>query len=325
MNRLSSLWVLVLAVACSAACTSVVEGSARAPSGALGVTAADVTPHPSGPSTSSAANTVGSSTPTRVVTLRTSDGTRSAIVHHPRSARKGAPLVVMLHPAATTALDAEAAFGFDALADRAGFVVVYPEGTLPSYQNTWNGGRCCAPASELGTDDVGFLHALVQALRSTDGLGSQVYAVGFSNGGILAYAWACLRPGDLSGVGVVAAAVMVDCADPGPVTVVAIHGTADTSIPAAGVTTDTGVRFPSVDQSLAPFRTADRCIGVGHAGAAGDARIQKWDCAEGRRVVKTVITGLGHSWPGAGAGAGTRSVADDATGYLWAQLRRATS
>src|ERR1700712_1160058 len=85
---------------------------------------------------------------TRILEFTTPAGGRTARVHHPASARPGAPLVVVLHPATVSALDMETTYGWDRIADRFGLVVAYPDGLLDGYGDTWNGGRCCPPASE---------------------------------------------------------------------------------------------------------------------------------------------------------------------------------
>ena len=91
------------------------------------------------------------------------DGGRTAIVHHAALAADGAPLVVVLHGARGTAADMRANLGWDALADREGIVVAYPDGR----DRTWNAGRCCGPARDRGVDDVGFLDALVGRCAGT--------------------------------------------------------------------------------------------------------------------------------------------------------------
>ena len=257
--------------------------------------------------------------PTRIVTLHTADGERTAIVHHPATARAGAAMVVVLHPAATSASTMEANFGWDSLADRDGLVVVYPDGLLDSFQDTWNAGRCCPPASELRTDDVGFLTTLSAALKTIDATGP-VYAVGFSNGAMLAYAWACARPGSLAGVGIVAGSLTSDCPHPDPVSVVAVHGTADRDVPVNGGPGPGGTTFPGVAASLAPFLAVDGCQAPPTVTATSGAAVSTWACAGRRHVVRDLVTGLDHAWPGAGAAAGTSTGPLDATGFLWSQL-----
>ena len=100
------------------------------------------------------------------ITLRTADGDRTATVHRGASARVGAPLVVVLHGAGGTASDVRAHLGWDALADREGMMIAYPDGL----DRTWNAGACCGPARDRGVDDVAFLDALVAVMRRDDGV-----------------------------------------------------------------------------------------------------------------------------------------------------------
>jgi polyhydroxybutyrate depolymerase len=251
---------------------------------------------------------------TRTVTVRTADGDRGAIVHRAASAAPGAPLVVVLHGARGSAADMRAKLGWDALADREGFVVAYPDGL----DRTWNAGRCCGSARDRRVDDVAFLDELVATLRQDDGVGT-VYAVGFSNGAMMSYAWACARPGALAGIGPVAGALTVDCPAPAPLTVVAVHGSRDERVPIGGGRGPSGVDFRSFDASLAPFRTAAACPTTGTVVDAAPARVDDRACA-GHAVVSDVVDGFTHVWPGAGPTAGTTTGPLDATGFLWAHL-----
>ncbi len=251
------------------------------------------------------------------VTLPGAHGDRTALVYHPATAGPGAPLVVVLHGRGGTGASMRSATGWDRLAEREGLVVAYPDGL----DRTWNAGACCGRSRDRGVDDVGFLDALAAALHRSDEVGP-VHAVGFSNGAELAYAWACARRGTLAGVGAVGGALLVGCPDPAPVSVVAVHGTADTRVPMGGGRGPSGAFYPTLDASLAPFRTAAACPATPTALVDGRARVATWACAGGRTVVRDVVVGMGHSWPGSGADAGRSGGPLDATGFLWAHLRR---
>jgi polyhydroxybutyrate depolymerase len=260
----------------------------------------------------------GSSTTTdRSVVITTTDGDRTTHVHHPAAAQPGAPLVVVLHGAGGSGSQVESDLGWDALADRQGFVVAYPDGL----EGTWNGGGCCGQARSRGVDDLGFLGSLVGRIAAEDATDPhRVYAVGFSNGAILAYAWACGRPGELAGIGPVAGAVLVPCAAPAPLTVVAVHGSADDRVPFGGGRGAGGVQYPTVDGSLAPFLTADGCSPEPALADDPPATVGTWTCSSGHEVVRDVISDGGHAWPGAGPDAGAADTPLDATGFLWAHL-----
>lgn len=256
----------------------------------------------------------------RTVMVPGPTGERTALVYHPSSAKPGAPLVVVLHGANGTAADAQRFLGWDALADRDGFVVAYPTGL----DKLWNAGLCCHRRNSPAVDDVAFLHELRDTLIAEDKVNpALVFSVGASNGGMLSYAWACTRPGDLAGIGVVAGALAVPCPAPAPLTVVAIHGTADTVLPLQGGLGAFTMSYPSLDDALMPFRTVARCPKEPVTEAVPPATVATWRCPDGHSVVRDVIDGEDHGWPGSGKGkAGTDSGPLDSTGFLWDQLRQ---
>ncbi len=238
----------------------------------------------------------------RVVTTTTADGERTALVHRPAGIRPGAPLVIVMHGSGGTGAVARSRFGWDPVADREGFVVAYPDGL----ERSWNSGTCCRQAAARGVDDVGYLHGLVARLAAEDGIDPRrVIAVGFSNGAMMAYAWACARPGDLAGIGPVAGQVLVRCDDPGPVPVVAVHGLGDTVVQVA----DPPPGKPTAAESIALFRSG--CAEPPAVERAAPATITTWTCPGERAVTLDLIDGLGHTWP------------DDAAEFLWARLRPA--
>jgi polyhydroxybutyrate depolymerase len=119
----------------------------------------------------------------------------------------------------------------------------------------------------------------------------------------------------------VAGALTVACPAPAPLTVVAVHGTRDERVPIDGGRGPSGVLFPSLDASLAPFRSAAACPASATRSVDGPARVDVRVCT-GQAVVSDVVDGLPHVWPGAGPDAGETVGPLDATGFLWAHLHR---
>lgn len=263
----------------------------------------------------------------RTVTLDSPSGPRMALVHRPGGLRGNAPLVVVLHGAFGTAEHTRASFGWDALADRSGFEVAYPNG----FGKTWNAGNCCGPAHAQGVDDVAFLHQLVGQLVTEDGVDPhRVYAVGMSNGAMMTYAWACARPDDLAGIGPVAGALVAPCTPTPTMKVVAIHGTADRNVPINGGVGPRSVshyNYPSLAATMAPFLAADGCAPQPKRSDKPPVQLSTWTCAGQRHLVMlAVVNGMGHEWPGARPVDGIKRVLRqppvlDATTFLWTNLR----
>lgn len=116
---------------------------------------------------------------------------------------------------------------FDLTAERLGFLVAYPAGSVG---NTWNSGSCCPPASVVGTDDMPYLRAVVDRLieeRNVDP--ERVFSIGSSNGHMQSYRLACEDtarfPRIAGSVGYMA--LGNDCRPSQPISVLHFHGTED--------------------------------------------------------------------------------------------------
>jgi polyhydroxybutyrate depolymerase len=164
---------------------------------------------------------------------------RSYIVYVPPGydPARATPVVLVFHGGGGHAENARMMTGFDAVADAAGFIVVYPNGTgrLPDRLLTWNGGRCCGYALEQNVDDVGFVRALLADLGTVVNVDARrIYAAGMSNGAIMSYRLACELADVIAAIGPVAATQNLDACTPArPVPVLHIHGDADKHAPYA--------------------------------------------------------------------------------------------
>jgi polyhydroxybutyrate depolymerase len=120
---------------------------------------------------------------------------RTYTTYVPRGLAKGAPLVMAMHGSGEDAAQMRIAtgYGFDRLADKHGFAVVYPNG----YQGYWNGCNIAGDysANTLNIDDVGFLSAVADKLASEIGVDpGRVFAIGISRGGSMALRLALEAP-----------------------------------------------------------------------------------------------------------------------------------
>lgn len=277
---------------------------------------ADVSPAPTPPPRTGEART-----------LRVHGIERSYFLFVPSSYRAGtpAPLVLVFHGAGGRGRRMAPHTGFDRLAEREGFVAVYPDGL----GRRWNDGRGIA----AGHDDVGFVRALLDTLGRELRLDStRVYATGISNGAMFSYRLACDLPGVFAAIAPVAGAMpggfTERCATTRPVSVLAIQGTRDPLLPYTGGVAGGRGSVLSAPESVAFWARVDGCDAPPETASSIDrvrdgTRVELTTyggCREGGSVALYTIHGGGHTWPGGpavGRSVGRVSRELDATAAIW--------
>ncbi|MEU0504785.1 PHB depolymerase family esterase [Nocardia sp. NPDC005998] len=228
-------------------------------------------------------------------------------LHIPAGTDHPAGLVVNLHGGGSTGHGQESLTHYDTVADRHGFIVVYPDGI----EHNWADGRGASEPDRRGIDDVGFLVALVDKLaRDFDIDRGHVFATGMSNGGFMADRLACDRADVFAAIAPVAGTLgaNVNCAPTRPVSVLETHGTADPIVPFTGGTmTGRGGQstiLPALT-TAARWREADRCQAPTEEllpAIGNDAtqvhRLTATACADGTEVTFMQVDNGGHTWPG---------------------------
>ena len=252
-----------------------------------------------------------------LVAQRVSGVRRSYYVHVPPVTDGSAalPVVIALHGAFSTARKFERESGLSALADREGFLVVYPQGIgLGDFFRHWNSGHCCGKARKLNLDDVGFALAAVDDVARRNPVDrTRLYVTGFSNGGMLAYRIAAEHPDVVAAVAVVSGTIGGTPAahEPEwsvvrpkqPVAVLAIHGRADASIPydgGRGAQSHGTSSAISVARSISWWVDADGCKVEPQVEsmAQGHVERQAWSgCLNDTEVVLYSLDSWGHDWP----------------------------
>jgi len=198
---------------------------------------------------------------TQAYVVDLASGARSFLLHLPSGRTPGdpRPLVLALPGPHLGGRSVETDSGLNAVSDTTGALVAYVDGD----HGSWNAGRCCGYAAEHGTDDITALHQLVDAIATLAPVDRRrVVVAGFSNGGMLAYRFACEHPREVAGVVVVSAALVTpDCTPSAPVSVVVAHGLLDRTVPAAGQRASNLLHTSTapLPASLAPFSRLDGC------------------------------------------------------------------
>ncbi|MBI2840277.1 MAG: hypothetical protein HYX75_18325 [Acidobacteria bacterium] len=218
--------------------------------------------------------------------------------------------------------------GWNRLADRHGFIVVYPSGLDVGGIRDW---RAIRPGKGL-TKDVRFISDLIDDLEKAYNIDpTRIYTNGLSNGGGMAFVLSCTLSGRIAAVGMVAAAHYLPWSwstDHRPVPMISFHGTADSIALYEGGTSWLGPE-PSADVSerAANWARRNRCgpDTVESMVAAEVTPRDYVDCAGDAAVVLFTIHGGGHTWPGGGPlpewFLGPTSSSVDATRQMWTFFR----
>jgi polyhydroxybutyrate depolymerase len=216
------------------------------------------------------------------------DGPRTALLHLPPHWRDvRLPLVVALHGSGGDGPFMESYSGLSRLADTAGFAVVYPSapGRVWSY----------------GTDrDVAFIDELLDQLAGRACIdASRVYVTGVSNGGGMTARLGCRLAERVVAIAPVAGGykALPTCTPQRPVSVLEIHGTADSVVPYGGAPPDYS---GSVTKYLRGWLGMDGCKGRVQRSTvnASTQRLRWTGCTAGTTVQHLRLFGAPHTWPG---------------------------
>lgn len=230
--------------------------------------------------------------------------------------RHAYPLVVVLHGAFVTARQMEQHSAFSALADREGFLVLYPNGIgFLGWLQHWNAGHCCGRALRDEIDDVGFVATAIADVAQRFHVDRQrVYIVGHSNGGMLAYRFTAERAKMVAAMAAISATIGSQATEGQPswrlpwpvvpVPVIVFHGADDKVIVYQGGQSRRGRNkrvWTSVDNSVGFWVQRNGCEEPPGTGSLNAARVlhKVWHCARNQAEVELYrLEQWGHVWPG---------------------------
>jgi polyhydroxybutyrate depolymerase len=221
---------------------------------------------------------------------------RSYLLHIPTGLNSldPIPVVFAFHGSGQEPATMQLLTGFDEIADKAGFLVVYPEGL----GLTWNAGTCCGYASTENVDEPAFILQILADLGTIVNVDNKrVYAAGFSNGGALMYRLACEMSDTFAAVAPVAgAAGWSPCQPQQSVALIIVHGLADTTVPYTG-----GGEFEvqPVEEVINTWAQFNGCAGSPQTEKPQNLiiHIAYTSCEAGTAVELYAIESGGHAWP----------------------------
>jgi len=228
----------------------------------------------------------------------------------PKGLKPGAPLVMVMHGSGQNGaqIGMETGYGFERLADRHGFAVVYPD----AYTFDWNDCSKLGDYSVNGVavDDAGFLSALADKLAGEMDLDRRrVFAAGVSSGGFMALRLALEAPSRFRAVAAVSASVPAPenfkCRPAaGSASVMFMNGTKDPLVPFDGGEVSLLGLFYKTGHVRSSRDSAQYVADLNHIAGApaplaegGRVRRSLWRNGGNAEVELVVIEGGGHGMP----------------------------
>ena len=250
---------------------------------------------------------------------------RGYLLHLPKNHDRSrpTPLVISLHGGGLWGAAQRDISGWSELADREGFIVVYPSGAGRASPRSWE-----THPGPGRRNDIDFLTQLIDTLIAKHNVDpARVYVNGLSNGGGMTFALSCTAAGRIAAAGIVAGALFEPwgaCIKAPPVPVIVFHGTGDTAAPYEGGTTWVAPwPMPDIPQWVGRWAERNACDATPRDSVLS-ATVTKRAysaCTDGADVVLYTLHGDGHVWPSGGAlpgwlvGTDSRSV--DASEARW--------
>lgn len=228
--------------------------------------------------------------------------TRRYLLHVPKNIdpSQPVPLVITIHGFAQWPANQANVSQWNPIADREGFIVVYPSGT--GFPKRW---QAFPQQSFADSKDVVFISDLIDTLSAQYNIDpARIYVNGLSNGGGMTFLLSCELADRIAATGSVGGAFvmpMEKCNPSRPVPLIAFHGTADPIVPFHGGPSEGfDLPFPDIPQWMSARAALNGCNALPEplpaTGAVSGVRYT--GCREGADVVFYTIEGGGHTWPG---------------------------
>lgn len=247
------------------------------------------------------------------------------------------PLVIVLHGASANGLVMSNYSGFNELAEKNTFIVLYPDSLGP----LWNDGRVDMDSISFrsGVDDVQFIFQVVDGMIADSQVDpGRIYVAGFSNGGMMALRIGLAVPEKIAAVACVSGLLPkhLSLVRPGKeVPLLMMHGTDDRIVPWSGGVIMKGNKkhgeVLSVLDTLSFWARKNGCSSQVSVKILPDRDTRdgtvgfliNYACAGQDNEVSLIsIQGGGHTWPGVVKSApdsidGKTSNDFNATKFIW--------
>lgn len=240
-------------------------------------------------------------------TLGPSERPASLVVPPAHDGATALPLLIALHGYTGSAAQMDLYLGLSRIAEEEGFYLVLPDGTRDaSGAPFWNATDACCDFASSDVDDVAYIRSLMDELEALAPVDpARVYVMGHSNGGFMTYRLACELSERITAVASLAGSDYgndTDCVPTRPVSVLQVHGTADTTVAYDGGSVGLAA-FPSAPAVVERWAARAGCGAPSDRPAmdlertldGAETEVRAWtECSSGREMQLWTITGGSH-------------------------------
>jgi polyhydroxybutyrate depolymerase len=207
--------------------------------------------------------------------------------------KQAVPVVFAFHGVMATPKDMKSYTGLNRTADDEGFLLIYPAGV----NHSWNAGEMATIPND--EDESAFVEEILLYLKSIVNIDpKRIYAVGHSNGGVLVYRLACDMSDTFAAVASVSGPMMYSACEPTrAVSVLHIHGLADSTVPIEG---GGFWKTSPVEVGIETWAALNGCTEseVLEVNNGGMTPTIYSSCQDGTTVELYTIERMEHDWPG---------------------------
>ena len=252
----------------------------------------------------------------REITVRVGTQTRTCLIHLPpaHGGAKLQPLLITLHASGQTGEAMAKMTGFNAMADKHGWMTAFPDGMIGK-KRAWSSLFGTGPANQgVAADDVdhvAFIRSLIDTLRNSHHADpNRIFVCGHSSGAYMAYRVAIDLADRVAAAGVVNGSLGIRLLDGkpsipdipmpvAPVSVIHICGAKDNLVKFDGVQT-ARVVTKSVPDCIQHFVKANGCTATGKEtkdAEHGVIRTLYTGGKAGTEVELVIVENCNHNWP----------------------------
>ena len=211
------------------------------------------------------------------------------------SSETSTPLLLALHSRTTTAKTIFSDSQILSWAESMNFIVAGLNGAVYDYVSSWNAGDCCTNATTYEENDLLFASTVIDFVASKYSVDkSRIWAMGHSNGGMMAYRLACDLSDKITAIAVVTGSLVdPSCSPSKQVSLLHIHGDLDPTVPIQG-----GGKFgtPNIYYSVLEYAKANSCDNSSSTNFTTEMQQFMWNCPSENQVQLVNYVNHSHAW-----------------------------